>query len=163
MTQKRLLSSEIGRKSILHKSVKQYVGKCGAERHLSIKGGTEQVRQLCWQATILAPYQTLCMSYYADTYVCEHLHCHLSPTLRGQIYFEIVLEISFEIVFAIVFELVLETYLKLYLKQHLKSFRYFEKATKISLIFHFLSDITQQRQIISGRWDKYLWPSQNFI
>ena len=78
VTQKRLLFSEIGRKFILHRSVKQYVGKCGAERHLSIKGGTEQVRQLCWQATILAPYQTLCTSYYADTFasiciaICRH-------------------------------------------------------------------------------------------
>ena len=130
MTQKCLLSSEIGRKSILHKSVKQYVGKCGAERHLSIKGGTEQVRQLCWQAMILAPYQTLCMSYYGDTYLCEHLHCHLSPPLRGQIYFEIVFEIAYEIIFEIVFEtvfkivfkLVFETYLKLYLKLYIESY-----------------------------------------
>ena len=38
-------------------------------------------------------------------------------------------------------------------------FRYFEKATKISPIFHFLF-ITQQLQIIGGRWAKFQWPSQ---
>ena len=40
-------------------------------------------------------------------------------------------------------------------------FRYYEKAIKIHPIFHFLVDITQQRQIISRRWYKFLWLSQN--
>ena len=78
----------------------QYVGKCGAERHLSIKGGTEQVRQLCWQATILAPYQTLCTSYYADTFasICSAICRHHN-------------EVKF----------ILKSYLKLHLKSYLKS------------------------------------------
>ena len=34
-------------------------------------------------------------------------------------------------------------------------FRYSEKVSKVSPIYHFLLDITQQRQIISWRWDQF--------
>ena len=37
-------------------------------------------------------------------------------------------------------------------------FRYSEKATKIWPIFHFWFDINQ---MISGKWDKFLWPFKN--
>ena len=89
----------------------QYVGKCGAERHLSIKGGTEQVRQLCWQATILAPYQTLCTSYYADTFasICSAIcRQHNEVKFIFEIVFEIAFKIIFEIAYEIVFEIVFE-------------------------------------------------------
>ena len=48
----------------------------------------------------------------------------------------------------------------------LTKFRYSEKATKLwpnLANFHFLFDITKQSQIISGRWGKFWWPSQNIF
>ena len=43
----------------------------------------------------------------------------------------------------------------------LAKFTYSEKASKVFPIFHFLLDITQSRQSISRRMDKFSWPSQN--
>ena len=40
-------------------------------------------------------------------------------------------------------------------------FRYSEKATRFEKIFHLKFDVTQQRQILSGRFFRILWPSQN--
>ena len=40
-------------------------------------------------------------------------------------------------------------------------FGYSEKATKFEKIFHVKFDITEQRQILSGRFFQILWPSQN--
>ena len=40
-------------------------------------------------------------------------------------------------------------------------FGYSEKATKLEKIFHLKFDTTEQRQILSGRFFRILWPSQN--
>ena len=40
-------------------------------------------------------------------------------------------------------------------------FRYSENATKFEKIFHLQFDITEKRQILSGRFFQILWPSQN--
>ena len=42
-------------------------------------------------------------------------------------------------------------------------FRYSEKATKIGPFFHSFFDITYLRQFTSGRWAKFLWPSQRIL
>ena len=38
---------------------------------------------------------------------------------------------------------------------------YSEKATKFKKIFHLRFDVTEYRQILSGRFFQILWPSQN--
>ena len=38
---------------------------------------------------------------------------------------------------------------------------YSEKATKFEKIFQLKFDVTEQRQILSGRFFQILWPSQN--
>ena len=40
-------------------------------------------------------------------------------------------------------------------------FGYSEKATKFEKIFHLKFDLTEKRQILSGRFFQILWPSQN--
>ena len=40
-------------------------------------------------------------------------------------------------------------------------FGYSEKATKFEKIYHLKFDVTEQRQILSGRFFQILWPSQN--
>ena len=43
----------------------------------------------------------------------------------------------------------------------LLKFGYSEKATKFEEIFHVKFDVTEYRQILSGRFFQFLWPSQN--
>ena len=40
-------------------------------------------------------------------------------------------------------------------------FGYSEKATKFEKIFHLRFEVTELRQILSGRFFQILWPSQN--
>ena len=40
-------------------------------------------------------------------------------------------------------------------------FGYSEKATKFEEIFHLKFEVTESRQILSGRFFQILWPSQN--
>ena len=52
-------------------------------------------------------------------------------------------------------------YSKELIKIKMLKFGYFEKATKFEKIFHLKFDATKYCQIKSGRWAKFLWPSQN--